>query len=389
MLLPTAPLMRRSAVIATLFALVLGTTAGAQDCEFVRGNIINRSSDGGVVVDLNDGVEILAFLFLGNAGSLPASGCVDAADVNDNGLVDLHDYIALVDFRFSDGPPPPAPFPDAGTDPTAEVTVPDERDARFTYALGSGLGGAGDTGIQIPLTLSSEVEIRGLQVAISYDPADLRVDQIRTEEGTLLSGESTEYIVASFDNTEGVAFIGALKDFATPFYFQTGADPYLPAGEDQLVATFVFGVVVGNQDLGVSPIEFTDGIVAPNPVAEEGRPGIHNLIVLDDGVVRPTLGEGAGIEIVKTFIRGDTNRDTTVDLSDPVFHLNWIFKGSAAPGCLDAADANNDSRLDLSDSIWTLNFLFTGGPQPSEPYPQPGVDPSDDGSESLGCESDP
>jgi hypothetical protein len=55
---------------------------------------------------------------------------------------------------------------------------------------------------------------------------------------------------------------------------------------------------------------------------------------------------------------------------------------------MDGADANNDTRIDISDSIWLLNYLFKGGPQPSEPFPQAGVDPSDDGKGSLGCESD-
>ena len=38
--------------------------------------------------------------------------------------------------------------------------------------------------------------------------------------------------------------------------------------------------------------------------------------------------------------------------------------------------------------IWLLSYLFKGGPQPSEPFPQAGVDPSDDKRGSLGCESD-
>ena len=43
---------------------------------------------------------------------------------------------------------------------------------------------------------------------------------------------------------------------------------------------------------------------------------------------------------------------------------------------------------DVTDALYLLTFLFRGGPQPSEPYPQPGVDPSDDDSGSLGCADD-
>ena len=98
--------------------------------------------------------------------------------------------------------------------------------------------------------------------------------------------------------------------------------------------------------------------------------------------------DDCGVAIRRGFIRGDANKDDGVDVSDPVFLIDYLFRLGAVPACLDAADSNNDTAVDLSDPIWLLNYLFQGGPQPSEPFPQAGVDPSDDGSGSLGCESD-
>ena len=352
-------------------------------CEFIRGDVIQLAGSAGTV-DLNDGTTILGLLLTGNEGSLPESGCLDSADVNDNELVDLHDYIYLVDFRFNSGAPPSSPYPDPGTD-TTDTTIPSEPDPRFSYALGTGAGGAGNTGISIPLTLTSEEPIRGLQVLLQYDPSLIRIDEMITEEGTLLSQESSEFIIASFDNTEGLAWIGVLKDFATPFWFHPGGggDPDLPAGEDQLVSLLKCGIPVGAPK-GTAAIDFVDDIVIPGPQRSE-RPAMNNLIVLADGVVRPGT-TGGSIEIQTTFVRGDANFDTVVDISDSIYSLNRFFSGGMPFPCEDAADANNDADLDLSDSIWTLNFLFMGGPQPPEPYPQPGVDPSDDGSGSIGCE---
>src|SRR6266508_4172226 len=63
-----------------------------------------------------------------------------------------------------------------------------------------------------------------------------------------------------------------------------------------------------------------------------------------------------------TFLRGDSNADGAVDLSDAVFTLAFLFSGGSAPACREASDANDDGATDLSDPIYTLSFLFLGGP---------------------------
>ncbi len=375
-------------VCACGVAGLLAPPVAAQDCVFTRGNIVNLEPGGEVVVDLNDAVDLVAYMFI--ARSAPVSGCPDAADVNDDGLVTVADYTYLVEFLFNDGPPPPPPFETPGADTTPDVTVPDGRDSRFTFSIGTNAGVPSHTGITVPIMMSNEAEVTGLTMLIGYDPNQIQVDRINTEEGTLLSAESTEYITAEENNNEGVAYIAALKDFATPFYFTVGESPFLPAGSDQLVATLECSIVI-SADQGFAAIDFVDGIVIPvanSPDPPESYPEVHNVVTIGGDVFRPELGTGGGIDIRRGFIRGDSNKDDVVDISDPTYTLNWAFTGGPAPPCLDAADANNDTKIDISDAIWTLNYLFVGGPQPPEPFPQPGVDPSDDGSGSLGCESD-
>jgi len=364
--------------------LIAGVPSAAQDpCTFVRGNLVDK--DGAtVVVDLNDAVGILAFLFLN--GSVP--NCLDAADVNDNGLVELSDYTYVVNFFFNGGPPPPAPYPPPGVDPTpGVVTVPAERDTRFVFKLGTGAGVANNTGISIPVTLSNEVPITGLTMVFQYSPQLIRVDELITEENTILSAQSAEYIIAEARNSHGMAFISALKDFATPFWFHDGSDPTIPAGQDQVVALLKCGIPIVAPK-GFAPLTFTDGLRVPNLGTPPTSPELHNLVMLGPTCLRPVLASGGGIDIRRGFIRGDANMDHGVDISDPVFLLNYIFQGKTKPACMDAADANNDTRLDISDAIWLLNYSFQGGPQPSEPFPQPGVDPSDDGRGSMGCTAD-
>ncbi len=80
------------------------------------------------------------------------------------------------------------------------------------------------------------------------------------------------------------------------------------------------------------------------------------------------------------FIRGDANGDESVDLSDAVTILNYLFLGLELPtDCLDGLDANDSGTVDLSDAIQLLRFLFQGGAAPALPYPQAGPDPTQDG----------
>ncbi len=88
------------------------------------------------------------------------------------------------------------------------------------------------------------------------------------------------------------------------------------------------------------------------------------------------------------FPRGDCNGDASVNLSDAVCTLNWLFVGNQAPGCLAAANTNGDAAANLPDAIHLLNYFFTAGPPPAEPFPA--CAPSRlAGDRTLGCDNPP
>ena len=86
------------------------------------------------------------------------------------------------------------------------------------------------------------------------------------------------------------------------------------------------------------------------------------------------------------FLRGDSNTDTRVDLSDAIFTLAYLFQGGDAPLCLDALDSNDSGEVDISDPSHLLRHLFLGAAAPPAPWQECGLDPSADG---LGCASFP
>jgi hypothetical protein len=80
------------------------------------------------------------------------------------------------------------------------------------------------------------------------------------------------------------------------------------------------------------------------------------------------------------FIRGDSNDDGAVDLSDASFILSTLFTSSDGPGisCADSADTDDDGVINLTDAVRLLNFLFRGGEPPAPPFQVCGGDPTGD-----------
>lgn len=90
------------------------------------------------------------------------------------------------------------------------------------------------------------------------------------------------------------------------------------------------------------------------------------------------------------FVRGDTNDDGLLDVSDAVYTLAALFIPGAPPSsCADAADVNDDGLADVSDAVYLLASLFIpGAPPPPEPSPTCGVDLTPDALEcdkATGC----
>mgnify|MGYP000247528314 CR=1 FL=1 len=77
---------------------------------FIRGEV---NGDGRLTV--SDARVILKHIFSG----FPIL-CEDAADVNDDSTINIADALKLLSFLFSEGSPPPPPFPNAGPDPTED-----------------------------------------------------------------------------------------------------------------------------------------------------------------------------------------------------------------------------------------------------------------------------
>ena len=86
-----------------------------------------------------------------------------------------------------------------------------------------------------------------------------------------------------------------------------------------------------------------------------------------------------------SFVRGDSNNDGSIDITDPVSNLQFQFLGTFKPTCVDSCDFDDNGEVEISDPIANLTHQFLGGPPAAPPGPHAcDVDPTVD---ELGCES--
>jgi len=111
-----------------------------------------------------------------------------------------------------------------------------------------------------------------------------------------------------------------------------------------------------------------------------GATGIRDLYAVFKGSTN--IGNVNWFRFTPGFLRGDSNLDGVVDVSDAVGSLLMLFAGKTAT-CLDSLDANDDGAVNLSDPLYLLNHLFRQGPAPPPPgLSACGMDPTPD---ALGC----
>jgi hypothetical protein len=69
-------------------------------------------------------------------------------------------------------------------------------------------------------------------------------------------------------------------------------------------------------------------------------------------------------------ICGDANNDNSVNVSDAVHIINYVFIGGSEPlPVLACGDANTDASVNVSDAVSIINYVFIGGGIPGDCSP--------------------
>ena len=80
-----------------------------------------------------------------------------------------------------------------------------------------------------------------------------------------------------------------------------------------------------------------------------------------DGTVDRTVNPDS---LSHNYLCGDASADVSVDISDAVYLISYIFAGGPAPQPLLAGDTNCDSSVDISDAVYLIQYIFADGPAP-------------------------
>lgn len=224
----------------------------------------------------------------------------------------------------------------------------------------------GTTGLEIPLLADSDVDLLGFSFGIRYDPAALALVSV-TKEGTDAAG--AEFFEGKIKEAEGLIGYGCVVSVNT--------DPRaskIPSGSGRLLANLVVDIIG-------APGSTTQLILETVPTNDDPDTPVKCVLTDDLGrSIAPTLVSGSvTVEAGDVpFVRGDANGDEDVDIADGVRVLVYLFVGGVTPTCLDALDADDTGVVDVSDAVYVLDYLFKSGSPIPLPFPEAGIDPTDD-----------
>jgi len=68
--------------------------------------------------------------------------------------------------------------------------------------------------------------------------------------------------------------------------------------------------------------------------------------------------------IESSFVRGDVNHDSVIDLEDVLYLINYLYMNGPEPLPWEAGDVNCGGIIDFTDVLYLINYLYKGGPSP-------------------------
>jgi hypothetical protein len=123
---------------------------------------------------------------------------------------------------------------------------------------------------------------------------------------------------------------------------------------------------------GTSPYTWSDlnnnlvgtGLTLSSSGLLSGTPSHTGPIDFTANVQDQASGSISKVYSFTVYLSGDADGSDTVDISDAVYIIAYIFSGGSAPVPLAAGDLNCDYGVDISDVVYLISYIFSGGPPP-------------------------
>lgn len=216
----------------------------------------------------------------------------------------------------------------------------------------------------VAVTASHSLALEGFSVTVDFDSALVQVEEIAIE-GT--AAEAADVFAAAHDNESesggGWWSAGVTMNSASPF------DDAIPAATDTTLLRILYRVPESATAGARADLVFSDEVLAAsgNTFQQNGRS------------VAPELAGGSitVLEARARFVRGDADGGGALGLADAIQCLELLYADRELP-CWDACDFDDNGYLDLADPLGLLAHMLLDGEAPPAPYPDAGVDPTED-----------
>jgi hypothetical protein len=214
--------------------------------------------------------------------------------------------------------------------------IPGEMPPADTVRVASATALPGDQ-IVIPVTLHNIRKAAAFTIPLKFDPAVLHCDSVSFVDTRI---ESYSIKDAPIDNDEGTILLGMIA-----FY-----DPSLEVGTG----------IVGYLHMTVSA-EAQEQVTT---IDTSYIPPAGEFIIVDEAAEDFVPEFVKGNVFVSLEYYGDANSSGSVDISDAVYLVDFIFRDRRAPNPYEAGDANADTYVNVGDVVRIINYIFKGGPGP-------------------------
>jgi len=239
-----------------------------------------------------------------------------------------------------------------------------------------GTNGAGHAFVNV---ISNDTEppggVQGWSFSIAFDGADLSLDTVTT-----LGTSVPDYYAGGFNKTQIInpddpANAGQ-RGCVSAIVLSFTTEANLPLVGTESVLDIEYESLVAQTDAdNVGSVKFKTGLKGA------GQP-VQNATTVAGGTVGACNFTTAQANLIfrknpkkpfAQFIRGNPNDDAKVNIADPIWIINELFRSGPPTLCPDAADANGDTQVDASDAVYLIAYLFLSGAPPIEPFPLCGL----------------
>lgn len=271
-----------------------------------------------------------------------------------------------------------------------EVPVPPEPDLALSFGpkgpceLQADREATADVEVLVSNRKKTRVDLQGWSYSVSVDHELLECVGVTPgpDVAALNGGEGPEFLNYNLNdqNIDGAVTgvsVGAVVQLGPPgtevLSLGSGATIHL----DSITVRSLVSLV--GDESREAPIAYVDITLG------EDRPMEILFVVDGNGVVpdfaadKSVILQGVPVPVNPSFIRGDANNDSQVNIADGIWIVQMMFYNGQMTACLPAADANNDGKLSISDALYILNYRLQPGSTnfalydpPEGPYPECG-----------------